>query len=94
MTNPLMPLSSLRYGSIPRMNQLTVIRPHFAPDRRVACQHRACILQEIFVLEPARQIVKRPADIGGDEVEQRLGSRREETDVELGIQREVSPRPC
>ena len=51
-------------------------------------QHRSCIRQEIVVLEPARQVGKRPADVGGDDVEQRPRGRREEADVQVGIQEE------
>ena len=70
------------------MNQPPSSALHLAPDRRVARQHRPRIRQEIVVLEPARQVGKRPADIGGDDVEQRLRGRREEADVQVGIQEE------
>ena len=65
-----------------------VVGLDLAPDRRVACQHRSCIRQEIVVLEPARQVGKRPADVGSDDVEQRLRGRREEADVQVAIQEE------
>ena len=43
---------------------------------------------EVLVLEPARQIGKRPADIGSDQVEQGLCGWREDPDVQLGIQKQ------
>ena len=54
----------------------------------MACQHRSCIRQEIVVLEPTRQIGKRPTDVGSDDVEQRLCGRRKEADVQVSIQKE------
>jgi len=61
---------------------------YFPPDRRLRHQHRPCISQETVVVEPPRQVGKWPADIGGDDVEQRLRGWREETDVQVGIQEE------
>ena len=54
----------------------------------MARQHRSRVRQEIVVLEPARQVGKRPADVGSDDVEQRLRGRREEADVQVAIQEE------
>ena len=42
----------------------------------------------IIVLEPARQVAKRPTDVGGDDIEQRLHRRREEADVVVRIEKE------
>ena len=64
-----------------------VVGPHFPPDRRVAGQHRARIRQQILVLEPARYVGKRPADIGSDEAEERACGWREEANAQLGIQK-------
>ena len=61
---------------------------YFPPDRRLRHQHRPCISQETVVVEPPRQVGKWPADIGGDDVEQRLRGWRDETDVQVGIQEE------
>jgi len=61
---------------------------YFPPDRRLRHQHRPCISQETVVVEPPRQVGKRPADVGGDDVEQGLCGRREETDVQVDIQEE------
>ena len=57
-----------------------------APDRGEAGQHRAGIGEQIAVGGERGQIGKRPADIGGDDAEQRLCRRREEPDVELAVE--------
>ena len=65
-----------------------VIRSYLAPDRRVTPQHRPRVVQEVVVFESAREVAKRPADVGGDHREQRLRGRREQTDIQVGIQDE------
>ena len=46
------------------------------------------IREEVVVLESAGQIGKRATDIGGDDIEQRLRGRREETDAQVAVQEE------
>jgi len=72
----------------PSHEPAAVVSLHLAPDRRMTRQHRPCIGQEIIVFEPSREVRKRPADVGGDDVEQRLRGRREEADVQVVIQEE------
>src|SRR5690242_16970532 len=38
------------------------------------------------VVDPAGQVGERPADVGGDDAEQRLSRRCEEADVEVAVQ--------
>ena len=75
-------------GQHPSHEPTAVVGFDLAPDGCVARQHGSCIRQEIVVLEPARQVGKRPTDVGSDDIEQRLRGRREETDVQVGIQKE------
>ena len=88
MTTPSMLAVVAPIGQHAANEPAAVVGLDLAPDRRVACQHRARIRQEIVVVEPARQIGKRPTDVGSDDVEQRLRGRREKADVQLSIQKE------
>ena len=56
------------------------------PNGAEAGQHRAGIGEQIAVGGERGEIGERPADVGGDDAKQRLGRRREETDVELAVQ--------
>src|SRR5437868_7704343 len=56
----------------PSHEPAVVVGLDLTPHRRVTYHHVSCILQEIVVDEPACQVGKRPTDIGGDDIEQRL----------------------
>ena len=62
------------------------IGSYLAPDRRVTSQHRPRVRQEFVVVEAAREVRKRPADVGGDHREQRRRGGREQADIQVGIQ--------
>ena len=56
------------------------------PERREAGENRARVGQQIGVAERAGEVGERPADIGGDDAEQRFRRRREEADVEIAVE--------
>ena len=74
-------------GQHPSHEPTTVVSFDFAPDGRMACQHRACIRKKILVLEPAFQADKRPTGITRDELEEQLCGWREEAEVQVGIKK-------
>ena len=61
-----------------------------APERREAGQHRASIGEQIAVGGERGEIGERPADVGGDDAEQRFRRRREEADVEVASRNSVA----
>ena len=68
------------------MYQAPPSRFDLAPERREAGQHRAGVGEEIGVGGERGQIGERPADVGGDDPEQRFRRRREEADVEVAVE--------
>ena len=57
-------------------------------DRREAPQHRSCIGQKSAVGSQRIEVRERPPDVAGNDTEKRLGGRREEADIEVGVEEE------
>ena len=52
----------------------------------MASKNRPGIREQASVVDAAGQVGERPADVAGDNAEQRLGRRREKADVEVTVQ--------
>ena len=63
-----------------------VVGLDLAVRRHMAGKNRPGIGEQVVVVDAAGQVGERPADVGGDDAEQRLGRRREEADVEVAVQ--------
>ena len=87
MTTPSTPFSWVRYGRIRRMNQAP-LRPSISRSIGVRdLEHRSRVGQQIAVgASDLRSASGRPMSLGND-TEQRLRGRREEADVEIGVEK-------
>ena len=54
----------------------------------MAPQHRSCIGQKSAVGGQRAEVRERPPDVAGNDAEERLGGRREEADIEVGVEEE------
>ena len=64
----------------------SVVGLDLAVRRHMAGKNRPGVREQASVVDAAGQVGERPADVGGDDAEQRLGRRREEADVEVAVQ--------
>lgn len=73
-------------GQYPADIPQTVLRLDFPFDRRQRLQHRTSVAQQIAVGGQRVEIGERSTDVGRDDVEERFGRRREETDIEVEVE--------
>ena len=57
-------------------------------DRHECPQHRPCVGQQSDIGGQRIEIRERPTNVRGYDTEERLGSRREEADIQVGIEEE------
>ena len=57
-------------------------------DRREGLQHRSGIRQKSAIGGQRAEVCERPPDVAGNDIEERLGGRREEADIEVGVEEE------
>ena len=78
---------------VPSVGQDPTDEPHAASslhlplDGREITQHLLNVTREPVVRRQRLQVVERTTDVARDHIEDRLGGRREETDLEVGVKK-------
>jgi hypothetical protein len=72
--------------------QPAIAEADLALDRCQLVEHRVRVVGELRIVEPAREVADRPADVGGDQVEELDRRRSEERDPQRPVEKERRDR--